>query len=66
MVKKPTIEQQLNELYGRIAALENINHEQRLRIDYLEEVVECNNSAVNALLCMGKKIMAQYTKILKL
>ena len=69
MVKNYTIkdaERDINLLTGRLIAMENIVHARDLEIEYLKECLADNNGAVSTLLCMGKKIIAQYNKILKL
>jgi hypothetical protein len=59
-------EKDINLLTGRIMALEDIIHARDLEIDYLKEQLQENTFAISTLLCMGKKILAQYNKILKL
>ena len=70
--KYKTTQQQLNDALVRISVLENIIHARDLEIDglkedmqFLKEQCDSTNGSVSVLLCMGKKILAQYNKILK-
>lgn len=58
-------EREINELRADALFLKDLAHNKDLEIDYLKEAVESENEACAALLCMGRKILAQYNKILK-
>lgn len=58
-------EREINELRADVLFLKDLAHKKDLEIDYLKETVESANEACAALLCMGKKILAQYNKIIK-